>query len=105
MYEGKKIRVNSWGLNISGWFSLSSLEGLAVESLEEILIPETLSDLDTLAEYPRVKITVVAGKGEQKGYSTIVDDIPAELGKALNKLGITEPVSYTHLTLPTNREV
>jgi len=88
--ESKNIRVNRWGLNLSGCFSLSSLEGLAVESLEEILIPETLSDLDALAEYPRVKITVVAGKGEQKGYSTIVDDIPAELGKALNKLGITE---------------
>ena len=63
---------------------------MAVESLEEILIPETLSNLDSLADYPGVKITVVAGKGEQRGYSTIVDDIPNEIGQALNKLGITE---------------
>ncbi len=90
MSNSKAIVVNRWGFNLSGCFSLSSLEGLAVESLEEILIPETLSNLDALANYPGVKITVVAGKGEQKGYSTIVDDIPIEIGEALNELGITE---------------
>ena len=29
----------------------------------------------------------------------------ADVSVAVSKLGCTEPVSYTHLTLPTNREV
>ena len=86
----KAIKISSWGLDLSGCFALQSLNGLSVPKLDEILIPETMTDLDFLADYPDAKITVVAGCGKQKGYSTIVDDIPAALGDALARLNITE---------------
>ena len=34
-----------------------------------------------------------------------IDNISATLGKGINIEGVARPVSYTHLTLPTNREV
>ena len=33
------------------------------------------------------------------------EDIAAKMTEALEKAGGTDTVSYTHLTLPTNREV
>ena len=86
----KAIKISSWGLDLSGCFALQSLKGLSVPKLDEILIPETMTDLDLLADYPDTTITVVAGCGKQEGYSTIVEDIPAALGDALARLNITE---------------
>ena len=86
----KDIEISSWGLDLSGCFSLKNLDGLSVKNLEEILIPETLSNLDALAAYPNVKITVVAGNGKEKGYTSVVDDIPEAIGMALAKIKVTE---------------
>ena len=85
----KEIDASSYSLDLSGCFSLKSLKGLNVESLAEIRIPETMTDLDRLSNYPGINIVVIAGSGKQKGYNTVVEDIPSGIGNALAKLNIT----------------
>lgn len=80
------LNVPSWGFDLSGCFKLQDLDGLSLPKLAAISIPETLCNLGALKRYPDLQITVVAGQGQQKGYRTLVEDIPAALGDALNSL-------------------
>jgi hypothetical protein len=81
-----KLDLDAWGLDLSGCYSLKSLDGLNIPSLKEIVIPETIGNLDALRQYPEIKITIAAGHGQEKNYSTIIKDIPDSLGIELNKL-------------------
>ena len=51
-----------------------------------------------------LKVQLAAGAGENKEDDTESDELK-ELKKFNGKVFLEIPVSYTHLTLPTNREV
>jgi hypothetical protein len=90
------LEISSSGLNLSGCFGLRDLDGLNLPRLVAISIPETLFNLEVLKRYPGIEITVVVSHGEEKGYRTILEDIPLKLGNALLAL---EP---THLIVKTD---
>ena len=89
------IEVSSWGLDLSGCFQLESLDGLNLPKLEAISIPETIGNLAALNRYPGIQITIVAGQGKEKGYQTLVEDIPTVLGDALLALAPTHFIVKT----------
>jgi Leucine-rich repeat (LRR) protein len=89
------IEVSSWGLDLSGCFQLESLDGLNLPKLEAISIPETIGNLAALNRYPGIQITIVAGQGKEKGYQTLVEDIPTVLGDALLALAPTHLIVKT----------
>jgi Leucine-rich repeat (LRR) protein len=87
--------IESWGLDLSGCFQLESLDGLNLPKLEAISIPETIGNLAALKRNPGIQITIVAGKGKEKGYQTVVADIPPTLGDALLALAPTHLIVKT----------
>ena len=89
------IEISSRGMDLSGCFQLESLDGLNLPKLEAISIPETIGNLAALKPYPGIQITIVAGKGKERGYQTVVEDIPPTLGDALLALAPTHLIVKT----------
>ena len=56
-------------------------------------------------EVTSVKIIIDKYSGKSKGFGFVEMLNEAEAKKAIKELNGAEAVSYTHLTLPTNREV
>ena len=76
-----------------------TLQTLISILLASILIIVTMIDIDTMEIYDRFQIMILALAIAQ----LFITDLP--LGNHLIGFFIVSAVSYTHLTLPTNREV
>ena len=73
-------------------------ETLGLVLAEDVVAPLSLPGFDNSAMdgYAVVAEDISSATAEQPVLLPVAEDIPA---------GRTDPVSYTHLTLPTNREV
>jgi hypothetical protein len=89
------LEISSWGFDLTGCYQLQNLDGISLQKLDAIRIPETMDNLDALKRYPGIEITIVAGSGEKIGYRTVVQDIPASLGDALAALSPTQLIIKT----------
>ena len=85
-------------------------EGETAGSTNLILVKDVLTTLQNLAKFHRnyCKATVIGLTGSN-GKTTTKELITAVLSKKYRTIAtkgnLNNPVSYTHLTLPTNREV
>ncbi|WP_341883879.1 hypothetical protein [Synechococcus sp. UW140] len=72
-----------YGIDLNGCYKLENIDGLNIQKLDAIRIPETLNKLEALKRYPDIAITVVAKLGKE---------IPEALGNALLAIAPTNLV-------------
>ena len=54
-----------YGIDLNGCYKLENIDGLNIQKLDAIRIPETLNKLEALKRYPDIAITVVAKLGKE----------------------------------------
>ena len=99
------IPSSTKALEIAGW----SINDLDIIECKEAFAAQTLAVVKEL-KVPKEKLNVNGGAiaiGHPIGASgaRLIVTLIHEMIRRDNKKGLVTPVSYTHLTLPTNREV
>ena len=119
--DGKKVSFKAWlggamaiKEDTAATFRIASGSNLLIVGQQDetttSLVANAMCSLGKQCTFSNTSLTLMDGTPSDSPHATVLKEVAETIGCTTTMVGIREvdkamPVSYTHLTLPTNREV